>query len=134
MDVRQLECLVEFIRMWDLWGDKVCCLQLPCFYYYHLLLLLLLCVGDAYNVHDRCVASGYDNGDIKLFDLRAMTLRWETNVKNGVSSTSAIKPFDLIKNGVSSTISNCLTCGRWHCNGKLTLRMGSVASASDRLT
>jgi hypothetical protein len=40
--------------------------------------------GNAYNPHDRCVCAGYDNGDIKLFDLRNMALRWETNVKNGV--------------------------------------------------
>ncbi|CAG5123233.1 unnamed protein product [Candidula unifasciata] len=40
--------------------------------------------GDAYSAQDRCVAAGYDNGDIKLFDLRNMALRWETNVKNGV--------------------------------------------------
>ena len=44
-----------------------------------------LCAGHACNAHDRCVAAGYDNGDVKLFDLRAMSLRWETNVKNGVS-------------------------------------------------
>lgn len=40
--------------------------------------------GNAYNPHDRCVCAGYDNGDIKLFDLKTMSLRWETNVKNGV--------------------------------------------------
>ncbi|XP_029138975.1 WD repeat-containing protein 92 [Protobothrops mucrosquamatus] len=33
---------------------------------------------------ERVVCAGYDNGDIKLFDLRNMTLRWETNIKNGV--------------------------------------------------
>jgi WD40 repeat protein len=35
---------------------------------------------------DRVVAAGYDNGDVKLLDLRTGTLRWETNVKNGVCS------------------------------------------------
>lgn len=40
--------------------------------------------ANAYNAHERCVCSGYDNGDIKLFDLRNMSLKWETNVKNGV--------------------------------------------------
>ena len=30
------------------------------------------------------MAAGYDNGDIKLFDLRNMAVRWETNIKNGV--------------------------------------------------
>ncbi|XP_038071496.1 WD repeat-containing protein 92-like [Patiria miniata] len=42
--------------------------------------------GHAYNQSDRCIAAGYDNGDIKLFDLRNMSLRWETNIKNGVCS------------------------------------------------
>ena len=46
----------------------------------------LLCFsGNAYNAAERTVAAGYDNGDIKLFDLKNMSLRWETNVKNGVS-------------------------------------------------
>ncbi|XP_039593824.1 WD repeat-containing protein 92 [Polypterus senegalus] len=40
--------------------------------------------GHAFNEQDRCVCAGYDNGDIKLFDLRNMSLRWETNIKNGV--------------------------------------------------
>ncbi|CAG2213674.1 WD repeat-containing protein 92 [Mytilus edulis] len=40
--------------------------------------------GHAYNQSDRCVCAGYDNVDIKLFDLRNMALKWETNIKNGV--------------------------------------------------
>ncbi|XP_012929536.1 WD repeat-containing protein 92 isoform X3 [Heterocephalus glaber] len=42
--------------------------------------------GNAYNQEERVVCAGYDNGDIKLFDLRKMSLRWETNIKNGVCS------------------------------------------------
>uniref|UniRef100_A0A8C2TH56 Dynein axonemal assembly factor 10 n=1 Tax=Coturnix japonica TaxID=93934 RepID=A0A8C2TH56_COTJA len=42
--------------------------------------------GNAYNQEERVVCAGYDNGDIKLFDLKAMSLRWETNIKNGVCS------------------------------------------------
>ncbi|KAI9173232.1 hypothetical protein H9P43_007363 [Blastocladiella emersonii ATCC 22665] len=42
--------------------------------------------GNSHTNTDRHVAAGYDNGDIKLFDLRAMALVWETNVKNGVCS------------------------------------------------
>lgn len=34
------------------------------------------------------MCAGYDNGDIKLFDLRNMSVRWETNIKNGVSCFS----------------------------------------------
>lgn len=30
------------------------------------------------------IVSGYDNGDLKFFDLRKNELIWETNLKNGV--------------------------------------------------
>ncbi|KAG9416848.1 WD repeat-containing protein 92 [Aphanomyces cochlioides] len=40
--------------------------------------------GNSYNDEERCIAAGYDNGDVKLFDLRTNTMRWETNVQNGV--------------------------------------------------
>ncbi|GCC33985.1 dynein axonemal assembly factor 10-like isoform X1 [Chiloscyllium punctatum] len=40
--------------------------------------------GHSCTQWDRCVCAGYDNGDIKLFDLRNMEVRWETNVKSGV--------------------------------------------------
>jgi len=40
--------------------------------------------GDAHSADDRCVVAGYDNGDVKLFDLAKGALRWETNVSNGV--------------------------------------------------
>ncbi|XP_058796805.1 dynein axonemal assembly factor 10 [Phymastichus coffea] len=40
--------------------------------------------GNSYNDDDRVVVSGYDNGDVKMFDLRAMALRWESNLKHGV--------------------------------------------------
>jgi len=41
--------------------------------------------GNSFNDEDRCIAAGYDNGDIKIFDLRTSTLRYETNVANGVT-------------------------------------------------
>ena len=40
--------------------------------------------GNAFNDDERCVLAGYDNGDVKLFDLRTGTVRCETNVGNGV--------------------------------------------------
>ncbi|CAL1300754.1 unnamed protein product [Larinioides sclopetarius] len=42
--------------------------------------------GNAFTNENRCVCAGYDNGDIKLFDLRNMSIRWESNLKNGVCS------------------------------------------------
>ncbi|KAF1777619.1 WD40-repeat-containing domain [Phytophthora cactorum] len=43
-----------------------------------------VCFGNSYNDVERCVVGGYDNGDIKMFDLRTNSLRWETNCQNGV--------------------------------------------------
>ncbi|XP_065076828.1 dynein axonemal assembly factor 10 [Ochlerotatus camptorhynchus] len=40
--------------------------------------------GNSYNSVERSVVAGYDNGDVKLIDLRAMKERWSANVKNGV--------------------------------------------------
>lgn len=42
--------------------------------------------GNSYNDEERIVAAGYDNGDVKLFDLKMNKVRWETNLKNGVCS------------------------------------------------
>jgi WD40 repeat protein len=40
--------------------------------------------GNSWNEGERVVSAGYENGDVKLFDLKAMKLLWETNVGNGV--------------------------------------------------
>lgn len=40
--------------------------------------------GNSFSDEERCLAAGYDNGDVKLLDLRTGTLRWEANVGNGV--------------------------------------------------
>eukprot|EP00048_Salpingoeca_helianthica_P000847 m.44355 g.44355 ORF g.44355 m.44355 type:complete len:357 (-) comp10902_c0_seq1:169-1239(-) len=42
--------------------------------------------GNAFNAEERCVCAGYDNGDVKLFDLRTMSARWEGNLGAGVCS------------------------------------------------
>ncbi|XP_033632495.1 WD repeat-containing protein 92-like [Asterias rubens] len=58
--------------------------------------------GHAHNESDRCIAAGYDNGDIKLFDLRNMSLRWETNIKNGVCSIEFDRK-DIVMNKLVAT-------------------------------
>ena len=45
-----------------------------------------VCFGNSYNDDERCVGAGYDNGDVKVFDLRTSQVLWETNVGNGVVS------------------------------------------------
>jgi hypothetical protein len=33
---------------------------------------------------ERCIAAGYDNGDLKIFDLKQNRLITDENVKNGI--------------------------------------------------
>lgn len=40
--------------------------------------------GNCYNDQERVLAAGYDNGDIKIFDLRTNYLQWDHNVQNAV--------------------------------------------------
>lgn len=42
--------------------------------------------GHSYTDYDRMVACGYENGDLKIFDLRTNTVNYETNLKNGICS------------------------------------------------
>ena len=43
-----------------------------------------LAFGNSYNDEERCVLAGYDNGDVKMFDLRMGKVRWEASLRNGV--------------------------------------------------
>ena len=40
--------------------------------------------GNNFNGSERMVAAGYDNGDLKVFDLRTMKEYYHVNLKNGV--------------------------------------------------
>ncbi len=44
--------------------------------------------GDAHDGEGQCLLAGYDNGDVKMFDLRGggAAVRWQTNVAKGVCS------------------------------------------------
>ena len=48
--------------------------------------------GNAYNTEERCIAAGYDNGDVKLFDLRMNMLQWDTNLSNGICCLEFDRP------------------------------------------
>jgi len=45
-----------------------------------------VCFGNAHDANNRFICAGYDNGDVKMFDLRINKIYWETNVRNGVVS------------------------------------------------
>jgi hypothetical protein len=38
------------------------------------------------------IAAGFENGDLKIFDLKTMKVFWETNVGNGVKFKSPCFP------------------------------------------
>ena len=42
--------------------------------------------GNSYNDKERCILAGYENGDVKLFDLRTGTIRYEEHLANGICS------------------------------------------------
>jgi len=58
--------------------------------------------GDSYNNEERSILAGFDNGDVKLFDLRTSKIVWETNVQNGVTSAQFDRQ-DIQKNKVVVT-------------------------------
>lgn len=41
-------------------------------------------LGNCENKESRNIVAGYDNGDVKMFDLRKSALCWEANLKNGI--------------------------------------------------
>ena len=43
-----------------------------------------VCFGNSFDSEERCLAAGYDNGDVKIFDLKTNCLRWDTNLQNGI--------------------------------------------------
>jgi len=65
--------------------------------------------GNSYNEEERCLAAGYDNGDVKLFDLRQNMLVWDTNVKNGVCGVEFDRKDIMMNKLVATTLE-----GRFH--------------------
>lgn len=59
--------------------------------------------GNSYSNDDRCVCAGYDNGDIRVVDLRALRIRWESNVRNGVCGLEVNNKYEALNRVVAST-------------------------------
>ena len=66
--------------------------------------------GNSYNNEERSVLAGFDNGDVKLFDLRTNTMRWETNCKNGVTSVQFDRPDIAMNKIVVTTLESKFRC------------------------
>ena len=66
--------------------------------------------GNSYNDQDRSIMAGFDNGDIKLYDLRTNTVRWEDNCKNGVTSIQFDRPDIEMNKIVVTTLESKFRC------------------------
>ncbi|EAY01974.1 wd-repeat protein, putative [Trichomonas vaginalis G3] len=62
-------------------------------------------MGGTTGPSDRSVIAGYDNGDLKLWDLRANQVSWETNLRNGVASVQFSDRYSQL----SRVTAGCLT-------------------------
>lgn len=58
--------------------------------------------GDSHNKDERCVCAGFDNGDIRVFDLRTLQIRWESNVRNGVCGLETNNKYEPLQKLVAS--------------------------------
>ena len=52
-------------------------------------------MGSSYDNEERNEGIGYDNDDVKLYDLRMDKLKWETNSKNGICSIEFYRKISL---------------------------------------
>lgn len=59
--------------------------------------------GNAYTTDERCVCAGFDNGDIRVFDLRTLQIRWESNVRNGVVGLETNNKYEPLNKLVATT-------------------------------
>eukprot|EP00758_Cryptobia_borreli_P010742 Tbor_TRINITY_DN5597_c3_g2::TRINITY_DN5597_c3_g2_i1::g.13326::m.13326 len=64
--------------------------------------------GNAHTPEDRTIAAGYDNGDVKIFDLRTNKMIHEFNVTNGVCDLEFDRPdIEMNKLTVASLEGRC---------------------------
>ena len=61
-----------------------------------------VCFGNSYNADERTIVAGYDNGDIKIFDLNKNELLWDTTLSNGVCGVEFDRK-DIIMNKLVAT-------------------------------
>ena len=66
--------------------------------------------GDSFSNDERSICAGYDNGDLKLFDLRKLAVVWETTLSNGICSIEFDRK-DIKKNKLAiTTLEGGLRC------------------------
>ena len=60
--------------------------------------------GNSFADDERMIIAGYDNGDVKLFNMKTNMLEWETNLQNGVCGIEFDRKDILMNKAVASTL------------------------------
>jgi len=66
--------------------------------------------GNSFNNEERSIMAGFDNGDVKLYDLRTNTIRWEDTLKNGVTNIQFDRPDIEMNKAVVTTLESKFRC------------------------
>ena len=74
------------VKIWDLRSDKHAILLEPKGIENNCIECWSVAFGGCYNNDERSLGIGYDNGDIKIYDLRMDKLMYEENLKSGICS------------------------------------------------
>lgn len=64
--------------------------------------------GGSKGDYERCVAAGFDNGDLRLFDLRALKVVFQDNLEEGVCGLQFDNKVGLMNRLVASTVNDGL--------------------------
>lgn len=64
--------------------------------------------GGSKGDFERCVAAGFDNGDLRLFDLRALKVVFEDNLEHGICGLQFDKKTGSMNRLVASTVNDGL--------------------------
>lgn len=60
--------------------------------------------GNSFADDERMIMAGYDNGDVKLFNMKSNMLEWETNLQNGVCGLEFDRKDILMNKAVATTL------------------------------
>lgn len=66
--------------------------------------------GNSFDPDERVIAAGYDNGDVKIFDLRTQKMLHEMNVSNGVCDLAFDRPDIAMNKLIVSSLEGRVRC------------------------
>lgn len=66
--------------------------------------------GNSFDPDERVLAAGYDNGDVKLFDLRTQKMLHEMNISNGVCDVAFDRPDIAMNKLIVSSLEGRVRC------------------------